>query len=456
MHKSELFFYSLIAFMAGVFLSSFFSVSLVHAYILLIFGLAIIVINGLKNNKYFFVGLIVIFFSLGFYRFTALNAEYQNISDFTGRELVILGYVKSEPELDGTIQRFKFHTEDFGNIMITTSAFPGYEFGDNLQVEGVLEKPKNFSDFDYVSYLRKEGVKYTIGFPEIGYDEKEIRMGLIEKINLLIYKNIFQIKNRFETVINTSITEPNASFVNGILLGTRQNIPDDLLDDFSETGTTHILAISGYNIMIISEMVLLGLIWFFKRRTAFWISVFIIFMFVVITGSSASVVRAAVMGLLLSFARGYGRLYDPRNSIILAGSLMVWFNPFVLAFDAGFQLSFLAVIGLIYLYPWIDSKLYKLPKLGNFKEIVLMTISAQIAVAPLLIYYFRNFSPVSLPTNILILPFIPIAMLTGFLTGLAGMINPLAGQIIGYIAWAITTYQIEVVRFMGNLVQSIF
>lgn len=452
MHKSELFFFLLITFIAGVFTASIFSLPVSYPYIFSICGLVIVTINGFRINKAFLVGILIMFFSLGLYRFISLDVEYQNISDLVSEKIVVFGYIKSEPEIDGIIQRFKFYNEDLGNILITTKSFPGYEFGDNLQVEGVLEKPKNFSDFDYVSYLRKEGVKYTIGFPEIGYGEKEIRMGLIEKINLLIYKNIFQIKNRFEAVINTSITEPNASFVNGILLGTRQNISDDLLDDFSETGTTHILAISGYNIMIISEIVLLGLIWFFKRRTAFWISVFIIFMFIILTGSSASVVRAAIMGLLLSFVRGYGRLYDPRNSIILAGSIMIWFNPFILIFDAGFQLSFLAVIGLIYLYPWIDSKLYKLPKLGNFKEIVLMTVSAQIAVAPLLVYYFRNFSPVSLPTNILILPFVPVAMLMGFLTGLSGMIHPFAGQIIGYIAWAVTTYQIEVVRFMGSLV----
>ena len=78
-----------------------------------------------------------------------------------------------------------------------------------------------------------------------------------------------------------------------------------------------------------------------------------------------------------------------------------------------------------------------------------MTLSAQIAVAPLLIYYFGNFSLISLPTNVLILPFIPIAMLTGFLVGLVGIVSPLAGQIIGYVAWAISTYQIEVVNFMS-------
>jgi len=121
----------------------------------------------------------------------------------------------------------------------------------------------------------------------------------------------------------------------------------------------------------------------------------------------------------------------------------------VLVFDIGFQLSFAAVLGLIYLYPYVDSKLYKLPKLGNFKELTLMTLSAQVTVAPLLIYYFGNFSLVSLPTNILILPFVPVAMFFGFLTGISGMMSGFLGQIIGYIAWAITSYQIWIVNFFA-------
>ena len=130
---------------------------------------------------------------------------------------------------------------------------------------------------------------------------------------------------------------------------------------------------------------------------------------------------------------------------------MAYFNPFVLVFDIGFQLSFAAVLGLIYLYPRIDNKLKKMPKFGNLKEIFLMTISAQIATAPLLIYYFRNFSLVSLPVNLMILPFIPFAMFAGFISGLAGMIFPSFGQVIGWFAWAITAYQIETVELFARI-----
>ena len=287
-------------------------------------------------------------------------------------------------------------------------------------------------------------------YPDI-VEYSDLELGWGEKLKMDVYGVIFSIKNNFESAVARSIPEPNASFINGILLGSRQNIPDDLKEAFNETGTTHILAISGYNIMIISWAVLTGLVIFFRRKTAFWLSVITICAFVVLTGASASVVRAAVMGLLLLFAQGYGRLYSPKNSIVFTGAAMVYFNPFVLKFDIGFQLSFAAILGLMYLYPYLNSKLNKVPKLGTLKEITLMTLSAQIAVAPFLIYYFNNFSLVSLPVNVLILPFIPAAMFVGFISGLAGMAFLPLGQAVGWFAWAITTYQIETVKLFAKI-----
>jgi competence protein ComEC len=195
----------------------------------------------------------------------------------------------------------------------------------------------------------------------------------------------------------------------------------------------------------------MGLTIFLKRRKAFWCSVVVIFLFTILTGASASVVRASLMGLLLLFANGYGRLYNPKNSIILAGGVMIYHNPMVLVFDIGFQLSFLAVVGLLYIYPFLNNRFRKIPEFWGLKELILMTISAQLAVAPLLIYYFNNFSLVSLPTNVLILPVLPIAMFLGFISGLLGMIFLPLGQVVGWFAWAVTAYQIGVVKIISSI-----
>ena len=446
-HKSQVFFYLLSAFIGGVLLASLFNFSQTLIWVTLVVVVGVVMLAG-ENKLALLVVAMIVFLIVGAVRFNQFDLSKNSLEKLVGQKVVLTGYIDSEPETKESIQRFVLKTGK-ERVLVTASSYPKREFGDFIEVQGKLELPQNFSeDFDYITYLKKDGIKLILFFPEIETAGKT-QLDFSENIKLNIYRKIFAVKEKFEKAINLSIPEPNASFINGILLGSRQNIPDDLKEAFNKTGTTHVLAISGYNIMIISEAILLGLIWFFRRRVAFWISVAVIILFVILTGASASVVRAALMGLLLSFANGYGRLYDQKNSIILAGAAMVWINPFVLVFDIGFQLSFAAVLGLIYLYTQIYSKLYKLPKFGNLKEITLMTLSAQIAVAPLLIYYFGNFSLISLPTNVLILPFIPIAMLTGFLVGLVGIVSPLAGQIIGYVAWAISTYQIEVVNFMS-------
>lgn len=445
MHKSQIFFYILSAFIFGVFGASFFNFSDWIVLILAIIGISVIALSGFSNKIIILSGFLILTFVGGLARFNHFNLNNGNLGNLAGQEISVSGYIDSEPDVEGNRARFIFKTEK-ERVLVTTNAFPKREFGDALLVKGELELPQNFTDFDYVTYLKKEGVKTILFYPKI--EDGTVRLELVGKIKMGIYRNIFVFKNKFENAINLSIPEPNAAFINGILLGTRQNIPDDLKDAFKNTGTIHVLAISGYNIMIISEAVLLGLIWFFKRRVAFWFTVAVIILFVILTGASASVVRAAVMGLLLSFANGYGRLYDQKNSLILAGGVMIWFNPFLLVFDIGFQLSFGAVLGLVYIYPWLNNRLNKISEFAGLKELTLMTISAQVAVAPFLVYYFGNFSLVSLPANILIIPFLPYAMLAGFMAGLVGMLIPFLGQILGYVAWAITTYQIWVVRWL--------
>jgi len=453
--------------------------------------------NKSFNGRLLLAGFLSIAFLFGVIRFNSVNFGQDSLDVFTDLkagnkriEVVVNGYVDDEPADSGERQVLVLKAKELiaedkivplnDRILVTINNFPKFRYGNTVSVTGSLEKPANLTvplevrrpsvgssadhaskagrtsnGIDYATYLKKEGIRTTMFYPKISGSDKHYdtliyhSVGFFEGAKIGLYKKIFWLKNNFENTINKSVSEPNASFINGILLGSRQNIPDDLKEAFNKTGTTHILAISGYNIMIISWAVLAGLVHFFRRRTAFWLSVVIIVLFVILTGASASVVRAAVMGLLLLFANGYGRLYNPKNSIILAGAAMVWLNPFSLVFDIGFQLSFAAVLGLMYLYPYLDSKLSKVPKFGTLKEITLMTLTAQITVAPLLIYYFKNISFVSLPANILILPFIPAAMFAGFISGLAGMVFLPLGQLFGYTAWAITTYQIWVVNLFS-------
>ncbi len=456
--------------MSGIFVASVFDVGQVVVYVGLIAAIGLVGVFGYNKSfsgKLILAGFLGVAFLFGIIRFNSVNFSQDRLSVFTdleagekGVEVIINGYVDNEIVVKGNKSEIVLRAKELiagdrtvridDRIMITADSFPKFDYGDAVSATGALRKPINLGEFDYATYLKKEGIRTTMFYPDI-VEYPGLELGWSEKLKISVYKAIFSAKISFESAVSKSVSEPNASFVNGILLGSRQNIPYDLNEEFNKTGTTHIWAISVYNIMIISWAVLTGLIVFFKRKTAFWCSVAIIFLFTILTGASSSVVRASVMGLLLLFAQGYGRLYDPKNSIILAGAAMAYFNPFVLNFDIGFQLSFAAVLGLMYLYPYLDSKLNKVSKSGTLKGITLMTLSAQIAVAPLLIYYFNDISLVSLPTNVLILPFIPAAMFAGFISGLVGMFFTPLGQTAGWFAWAITTYQIEIVKIFAAL-----
>src|SRR3989344_2015576 len=477
MHKSQVLFYLLLAFICGVFVASFLPISQTLILVFLIVAIGSIAISGYQktfSKRGLFIGALSLVFIFGIVRFNSFNFANSVLNQFAdvevggkGLPVTLLGYIDEEPNINGDKAQIVFGAKKLiisdrtlivnERTLIYTNTFPKYKFGDELSINGVLKTPQNFvEDFDYVIFLKKQNIRTTMSFPRIkqlAVDNRllksVIHSSLFYETKMGLYKKIFRLKNEFESVINKSITEPNASFVNGILLGSRQNIPEEMKEAFNKTGTTHILAISGYNIMIISWVVLSGLTYFFKRRIAFWISVLVIVLFTILTGVSASVVRASLMGLIILFANGYGRLYDPKNSIILAGTAMIFINPFALVFDIGFQLSFMAVMGLLYLYPFLDNKFRKIPDFWKIKETTLMTISAQIAVAPLLVYYFHQFSPWSLPTNILVLPFVPFAMFLGFLSGVGGMIFLPLSQIVGWFAWAITTYQIKIIEFFA-------
>lgn len=509
--------------MGGVFTASIFR--LPQNLILILTALSIGIIGVSSYNKTFsragiLTGVLLLVFTIGIIRFNYVSFSKSILSQFSdieaggplrqgsnearrGIAIVLRGYVDDEPVYKNGKAQFIFKAKQliagdrifeidperdregsqrapisYGvdeRSLISANAFPKYEYGDFLAINGALKIPQNFdpvrsktplsegssadhaleagrtsNGIDYVNYLKKEGIATTVSFPKIKTGEI-LELDFFEKIKIGFYKKIFVVKNEFELAVSRSVSEPNASFINGILLGSRQEIPDKLKEAFNKTGTSHILAVSGYNITIIADAVLLGLVYFVKRRRAFWISATLIVLFSVMTGASASVVRAAIMGILLSFASGYGRLSDARNSVVLAGAAMVFLNPMILVFDIGFQLSFAAVLGLIYVYPLLNSKTEKIPKVMGLKETVLMTLSAQFFVFPLLIYYFKNLSLVSVFANLLVLPFIPAAMFLGFLSGLAGIIFIPLGQITGFTAWAVTAYQIKIIEFFSSL-----
>ena len=478
MHKADVFFTLVISFLIGTFVASFALEKALTLYIY-IAGIIVIAVAGyhrtFSNIRWRQIGLVLgvalLVFGFGVSRYQSFAFNHGILDTFAQRQaggkgipVILSGYVDEEPtvSVSGNQQIIlralslasgdrELATDE--RTLLIVSPGPQYLVGQKLIANGSLEIPKNFADFDYVQYLKNKDIR-TISFSPRLADNPDLEVGFKHRLKIGFYSSLFKIKRGFQEAISRAVPAPHAAYINGILLGSRQDIPEDLKDAFSKTGTTHVLAISGYNITVIANALLWVLVFFMRRRTAFWTSVGIIIAFTILTGAQASVVRAAIMGLLVLFASSYGRLYDPRNAISSAAGVMVLLQPSVLRYDIGFQLSFLAVLGLTYLYPILEEKTagwrFRQPAKG-LKEIFLMTVSAQIAVAPLILYYFQQLSLVSLLANILILPFMPAVMLFGFLAGIGGLLAQPLGVILGLSAWTISAYQLGVVSRLATL-----
>lgn len=338
------------------------------------------------------------------------------------------------------------------NILIIVNKEVESDYGDIIKVTGKLKIPENFltdtgKEFNYIRYLAKRDIYFIMNDPIV----EVISTGHGNKIK----QSLYTLRNLFIENIEKIISRPESDLANGLLLGTRGNFGNELNQKFINTGTIHIVALSGYNITIISDNVLKFFSLFLPSIFATFFAVLIIILFILMTGVGATAVRAGIMALIVLFARVTGRNYQASRALLIAGLLMVAYDPRTIT-DMSFQLSFLATAGILFLTPKVSKWFYFLPNTFKIKEIITTTVSATLAVLPLLLYLTGVFSVVSLPTNIMILPFIPLAMFFSFLTGIFTFVSPFLALPFAIIAEFILSYMLFMVDFFASLSFSSF
>ena len=168
------------------------------------------------------------------------------------------------------------------------------------------------------------------------------------------------------------------------------------------------------------------------------------------TGASATIVRASIMALLVMLARVTGRTNQIIRTLFLAGFFMLIHNPNILVFDPSFQLSFMATFGLIVLSPKIEKYFLFIPEKFDLRGSLVAVISTQIFVLPLILYMMGDFSIVAIPVNLLVLMFIPITMLFGFLTGVLGFINFFLAMPFAFLTYFLLDYELRIVEFFAS------
>lgn len=286
-------------------------------------------------------------------------------------------------------------------------------------------------------------------FPAGGSRQGQISFGELE---IVARSGEWSEKARREFVagMQTAIPEPQASFGLGLLVGQRNTLPDNVSEMLAITGLTHIIAVSGYNLTIIVRGVrrVLG------KRSKYQSTVTALLLiagFLLLTGFSASIVRAAIVSLLSIASWYYGRTVKPILIISFTAAVTAGWNPIYLWSDIGWYLSFLAFFGVLVLAPLIKQRLFGKKEPKFLGQIVLESISAQVMAAPLILYIFSEVSIISLASNAIIVPLVPFAMLFSLVGGLAGMLVPVISGLIAWPATTLMTYMLDMVAIFAKV-----
>jgi len=378
----------------------------------------------------------------------------------------IEGMVYTEPETRNTASIIKFSANEIqingekeeisGKALVRVSRYQEYHYGDVLKVTGKLETPPQFDDFDYRGYLARQEIYSVINYPKV----ELLDTGKGFKPLAWIYS----LRNHLAQSLSLALPEPQASLAQGILLGLRGNIPYSLNQALSRTGTAHLLAISGLNISIVIGMLVAAGIWLFGRRyyIYIWLALLAIWLYALVTGMNPPVVRGAVMGSMFLIAEYLGRQRSASTALAFAAAVMIGIEPQVL-WDASFQLSFLAMAGLIFLAPYFQAWTRKriavtigregaAASLCNFiVDSFAVTLAAILATWPVIAYYFDIVSFVGLPATFFALLALPGIIITSALVSVAGLFAPLLAQILGWVAWLFLSYFILVVQAFDAL-----
>jgi competence protein ComEC len=437
--KSKKFSLYCFAFLIGVTIASLIDIRINGPTIVfLIFLFVALLLTFYSNKKKLFVVYCLLLIFLGTVRYSLAWPS----SSQQEREVTLTGYVAAEPDVRMDGVRYIVKTE-IGKVYIKQHLYPRYNYGDVLELTCFLQRPEPIEDFRYDMYLARYRVFSICSMPYV--NKKDYSDGAA----FLVY--LYKFKASIAEKINLLWHEPHASFMAGLLYGYRGGL-GALNELFSRTGVTHIVAISGYNITIISTILSTLLVYLcIPRKKAFYIITLGIAIFVIFAGLSASVVRAGIMGMIVLLARQVGRTSKVGNVMLLTCVVMTIHNPFILIWDAGFQLSFLSTLGLVYFNPIIAPYFKKIPETLGLRESIEATLSATVITLPLILFQFGRLSVVSLPVNVLILWIIPFLMLIGFIAVVASYASIFVGQAIGWVGWLGLSYIIFVVEWFAKL-----
>lgn len=464
-----------LAFVSGIVISSLLSLSAIlwlgiGLVVLLLAFLASQIIKrrniSLPNFPYVLTlsMLIGVIAGAWWYQFRQPNIDAFHVAFYNDRdyEMLVTGTLAEPPDYRDTYTNLRLNVEAIdsgsgdlpasGLMLVRVPAHETYEYGQRVRVRGKLKTPPEDEEFSYRDYLAREGVYSYMSIAEVttlpGNDGDNFKTALYKlKSNLL--QNTYRLFN-----------DPEASLLAGILFGVDTGLTRDLQNAFKNTGTAHIIAISGFNMAIIAGIFFSIFKNIFGERFGAIFAILGIIFYTLLVGAEAAVVRAAFMGSISLLARQLGRRNDGMNALAIVALVMAIINPLVL-WDVGFQLSFFATLGLIlYAEPFSNftgNLIAKFSKhdTGTLTNIindnVVLTFAAQLTTIPIMAYHFKRISLISFIANPFILPVQPAVMIASGLAVFTSLVIYPLGQLMAWVAWPFATYTIHMVELFDRV-----
>lgn len=315
-------------------------------------------------------------------------------------------------------------------VVLTVPRLGEYYYGDLVQVSGTLEK----------KVLDSERVVYSMYFPKIAPARDD--MGLPFKIAGFI-------RARVEEGFGRYLSADQAGLLMGIVFGISGGLDSDLKKQFQIAGVTHVIAASGMNVTLLAGFMLPIFLRITRRRDGLLLTILCLGFYAIISGLSASILRATIMGSIGLFGLMIGRQKTAVISFFMTGCIMVIIAPSII-YDIGFQLSFLATAGMLILMP-LFAMLPRLPIVGLVREDLSATLSAQVATTPLLLYYFHSLGLLSVFVNILVLWTIPPLMIIGSVAALFSLVSMSLGGFVAFFALPFLSYFILIADVFSSV-----
>jgi competence protein ComEC len=369
-------------------------------------------------------------------------------ADFSSQTIQILDIDRSRGDTQEVIYKF-----EGGRGIGYIDWFENLRIGDTCNTKMEIKVPENFTDFDYVQYLKNKNIYFTSPSIEIKNCSHKISIKKLSDIFLWMKRTLRNFRESLSKQIENNLPEPQASLLIGILFGSERAFCDQFEEQLRISGTTHIIAASGYNVTILI-LVCNKMFKFINKKYRLLISLALIWCYCILSGLGASILRATMMGTITIVALLSGNVRNTHLLIPTGVLLLILLNPRIL-FDIGFQLSILATLGLIYVLPSIEEVFKKIFNLQNVPQFIednlLGTISCTLSTLPISISIFGKLSLVSIFANVLILPLTESTMLYGTI----GLIGSFIVNNISKILFSVSYIQLKIFQWIVEYFGSI-